>query len=323
MSKKDFFGKINMQNPPRPNSQMYYIRLKDNTSIPEYTVLDWEFTIDKRPDSFGLVEGNSPKYNFRKAFLPEEDHYWVSQDFSGQELRIVANLANEKNWIDAFLEGRDIHQATAEAIWGKENYNQDYRKAAKTLNFGLLYGMTAESLASKLGVSVDEAKEYVDGWFSGLQNIQKTMDRWSALALRNGEITNLYGRKRRMTQFISRWGKLLPKGHRRAHNFPVQSMGAEIVKLAIIKIYNDVITNPEFKDKVIFMNTIHDEVNTSICKDCLEESIAAISKSMYHSIPGKPVPILTELEIGNNMGLLWPFKQDPETLKLEPIWEEL
>ena len=123
---KDFFGKINIQNPPRPHFQLYYIRLKDETSNPEYTVLDWEFTIDKREDSFGIAEGKSPDYNFRKAFLPEEGHYWVSQDFSGQELRIVANLANEASRIRAFLEGKDIHQATAEAIWGEENFNSNY-----------------------------------------------------------------------------------------------------------------------------------------------------------------------------------------------------
>lgn len=320
---KDFFGKINIQNPPKPRPQEYYVRLKDETSNPEYTVLNWEFTVDKREDSFGIAEGSSPKFNFRKAFLPEEGHYWVSRDFAGQELRIVANLANEGNWIKAFLEGRDIHQATADAVWGDDSHKPGYRNAAKTLNFALLYGMSAESLSNKLDVSVDEAKDYTKSWFKGLSNIQKVMNRWSALALRNGEISNMYGRKRRTKQYINKFGKLTPRGHRATHNFPVQSMGAEIVKLAIIKIYNTILTNEKYKNKVLFMNTIHDEINFSIDPSCLNEAVKEIGDAMLHIMPNMPVPIITELDIGNNMGMLWKFEQDEKTLELKPIYKNI
>lgn len=320
---KDFFGKINIQNAPRAPLQLWYIRKRTLNSNPEFSVLDWEFTLDLKEDSFGTIEGTSPYLNFRKAFLPEDGHYWVSRDFSGQELRIMSNLANEKKWIDAFLHDRDIHQATAEAIWGKENFNSSRRNAAKTLNFGLLYGMSSITLADRLKVSKDEAEATIEGFFKGLPNIKKALNHWVALAERNQEITNLYGRKRRMKQYIRQNGKISTHGKNAAYNFPVQSLGAEIIKLAIIRVYNDILINEKYKDKVIFMNTIHDEINFSIDKDILKEAIYDIGIAMEHTIPGRPVPIIAGLEIGTSMGITWPFIQDLATKELIPEYKKL
>jgi len=315
---KNFSAKINIQNPPKAKPKEYYIRLKDESSDPRFTVLDWEYTFDKREDSFGTAEGKDPKLNFRRAFIPEAGHLWVSCDFAGQELKIVANLSGEKRWIDAFRHGEDIHKATAEAIWGKENYKPELRKAAKTINFAVLYGTGAKSLGESLGVTEKEAQGYIDSFFIGLPNIKKLFNRMQMLAERNGEVTNLYGRKRRLKQYINRWGKITPAGKRRSVNFPVQSMGAEIVKIALIKIYDNILTNEKYKDKVLFMSTIHDEINFSVDPKYIEEAVSEISKNMNHTIPGRPIPVETDIEIGTSMGLLWGFTQDKETLKLTP-----
>lgn len=320
---KAFFAEINIQQVPKPHPKDYYVRLADETSDPTYTVLGYEFTTDLREDSIGQIEGNDADLNFRRAFLPEKGHYWVSRDFSGQELRILANLSLEQAWVDAFLNGEDIHRATAEKIWGKENYDSDKRRAAKTLNFGLVYGVTATNLAEQLKVSQEEAQSYIDKFFEGLPNIKMTLDKFALYAQEHQEIVNFYGRKRRMSNYITQYGYITNAGKRRSYNFPVQSAGAEMTKLALIKLYHKVFNNPEYKDKAIFLNTIHDEINVSVSKEHTEEIVKIIGDLMYHEMPGKPVPIISGLEIGNSMGLAWAFKQDPKTLKLTPDMEPI
>lgn len=320
---KGFFGEVNIQQVPKPDSLNYYIRKADSSSIPEYTIEGYEFTTDVRKDSLGKTEGFSPLLNLRKAFLPEPNHYWVSRDFSGQELRILANLSNEKVWINSFLHGEDIHKATAEAVWGKDNYNKEKRSAAKTLNFGLIYGMSAWTLAEQLKVTEKEAQAYIDEFFKSLPSIQETLNRFALQAQENKEISNVYGRKRRMGNYISDYGQITNFGRRRSYNFPVQSLGAEITKLALIKLYHQLINNPKYKGDVFFLNTIHDEINISVSKDKVKEVVKIMGDCMLHNIPGRPVPIVSGLEIGNSMGLTWKFKQDPETLELTPEMEEL
>lgn len=318
MANKQFFGDINVQQVPKPTAQIYFVRKADETSSPEYTVAGYEFTIDERTDSIGKSEGFSPHLNFRKAFLPEPGHYWVSRDFSGQELRILANLSGEPAWVEAFLNGKDIHQATAETIWGKENYSKDKRKAAKTLNFGLVYGISAPALSRQLSISEKEAQTYIDGFFKSLPLIEETLNRFALESQENKEIKNIYGRKRRMANFITGYGRLSNAGRRRSYNFPIQSLGAEITKLALIKIWKLLINNPKYEGDVVFMSTIHDEINLSVAKDKLNEVADIMGKAMYHKMPGRPVPIITGLEIGYSMGLTWKFKQDPVTLELTP-----
>lgn len=320
---KSFFIELNMQNPPRPTFREWYVRKADSNSIPEYTIEGWEFTLDQKEDSIGKAEGSDPELNFRRAFLPEEGHYWVSRDFSGQELRILANLANEPVWIKTFLEGGDPHKATAIALWGEENYSKVKRKEAKAINFGLVYGKGAEGLADELGITVEEAQDYIDTFFKKLPKIKKYLDGCVRQATQNREISNIYGRKRRMHTQISSWGKLLGKGKRRSYNFPVQSMGAEVIKLALIKLYDGLISAEKYKGLVYFINTIHDEANFSIRFDVVKEVVKLAGDLMVHLMPGYPVPIITGLEIGHSMGLTWKFDQDPETLELTPVYESL
>jgi DNA polymerase I-like protein with 3'-5' exonuclease and polymerase domains len=125
-----------------------------------------------------------------------------------------------------------------------------------------------------------------------------------------------------MTNYIN-FGNLYGAGQRKSYNHPIQSMGAEITKLALIKIYNGIIANEKYKDKVYFMNTIHDEINFSVQDDLIEEIAYESGRLMLHEIPGKPVPISTGLEIGRSMGLTWKFNQDPVTKELTPEYDPL
>ena len=316
---KSFFLSLNMQNPPRPPFQMWNVRKADETSVPEYTVAGYEFTLDRRPDSLGLAEGSSPELNFRKIFLPETGHYVVSRDFSGQELRVLANLSGEQAWIDTFLTGGDIHKRTAVSIWGEENFDGRKRNMAKAINFGLAYGIGAKGLSAQIGTSEDEAQSYIDAFFKTHPAIDRYLNRQAMEAGKTKEIVNHYGRKRRMHNYINDWGTLDNAGKRRSYNTPIQSMGAEITKIALIKIYNNILNNPKYKGKVLWMSTIHDEINLSVPFELVEEISALMDECMVHIIaPGLPVPIITGLDIGHSMGLIWTFNQDPETKVLEP-----
>lgn len=320
---KGFFIGLNMQNPPRPAMQMWYVRNADKDSVFEHTVCGYEFTVDRRKDSFGIAEGYSEFLNFRMAFIPEKGHYWVSRDFSGQELRILANIAQEPTLIKTFLENGDPHKATAIALWGEENYSKEKRKAAKAINFGLIYGKTAQSFAEDFGVSTEEAQKYVDNYFDKLPNVKRFLNSCVREAAQTKMISNLYGRKRRLHRYIDQWGNLESRGKRISYNFPIQSMGAEVTKIALIKLYNNLIADERYKDKIYFRNTIHDEINTSIEFSIIEEAAKKLGDLMVHVIPNTQVPIIAGLEIGHSMGLTWKFEQNPETLKLVPVYEPL
>ena len=233
---ESYFIEMNVQNPPKPEFQWWYVRKADETSIFKHTVEGWEFTEDIRKDTLGKAEGFSPLMNFRMCFIPNPGHYWVSRDFEGQEIRILANLAMEQTWIKTILEGGDIHKETAIIVWGKENYTPKNRKAAKAINFGLVYGQSARGVADGIGCSEEEAQQHIDTYFSKLPSIKRYLDRCERQALKNQQIGNLYGRKRRLKQYMTPWGKMQHRGIRISYNFPIQSLGAEIIKLALIKI---------------------------------------------------------------------------------------
>lgn len=323
-TKRNFFIGLNMQNPPNPEPMNWYVRRADDSSVPEYTVVGWEFTPNKREDSLGVIEGANPELNFRKAFLPEEGHYMVSRDFSGQELRILANLSGEQSWIETFLHNGDIHERTAKTLWGEENYDKTKRSMAKGINFGLVYGIGPMGLADQIGTSVEEAEEYINKFFELHPNIERYLNRQAVVAEKQSDLANHYGRKRRLHNYISSFGKLMPAGVRRAYNFPIQSMGADITKLGILSVYYNIVKNPAYEGKALWMSTIHDEINLSVSRDVLHEVVYKMGEAMKHTIfKDYPVPIITGLEIGNSMGLSWKFNQDPNTLELVPAYEEL
>jgi DNA polymerase-1 len=217
------------------------------------------------------------------------------------------------------MEDGDPHEATAITLGGKENYSKEKRKAAKAINFGLIYGKSAKSFAYDLNVSEEEAQKYVDDYFNKLPNVKRFLNSCVREATQTKMISNIYGRKRRLHKYIDRWGNLEGRGKRICYNFPIQSMGAEVTKMALIKVYYGIICNKDYEGKVYFRNTIHDEINTSVDFSVIEDVVKKLGDLMTHNIPNTPVPIITGLEIGHSMGLTWKFKQDPITLKLTPI----
>lgn len=135
-TKNDYFASLNIQAQPKPHPKDWYltdkVRPNDNNNV---SLLGYNFTLEEKTDK--VIEGFNPMKNIRRAYEVSEDSYWVSVDFSGQELRVIANYSNEPNWVNAFLTGGDLHKNMAIAMWGEENYNKELRKRAKVLNFGM------------------------------------------------------------------------------------------------------------------------------------------------------------------------------------------
>jgi DNA polymerase-1 len=155
-----------------------------------------------------------------------------------------------------------------------------------------------------------------------MPNIKRFLDSCERKAAKNKEIGNIYGRKRRLKSYITPWGNITNSGARKSYNHPIQSFGAEVIKLALIRVYKKILTKEEYKGLVYFMSTIHDEINFSVDKKHVKKISYDLGKAMEHKMRGYPVVIVTDLEIGNSMGLLWKFSQDEETLELSPKYIE-
>lgn len=308
--KNDFFAQINLQSIPKPSPQMWYVHKADDmhSDSDDNIIMGYRFSMEEESDVW--IEGSSPDLNVRKAFLPDSDeYYWVSIDFSSQELRIPTNLTKEPVWLDAFLNGRDPHKSTAIALFGEENYDGDKRKKAKGLNFGLLYGMSPYSVQSRFNMdSYEEAEEFVNHFKNTLNTLFSWVDRHQKKVRKKGVAYTYFGRPRRLKYYFSHpdSGKRA-FAYRSAVNTCVQGAGSDILKIALIKLWENVFTKPEYNKDCIFLSTIHDEINFAVRKTRMKEIVPLIKKCMELEIPGWPVPMAAGLEIGNSWGHCFEF----------------
>ena len=294
-----------------------------------YRIYGWVFS-DKPwliPNEEELVvEGFNQDINIRSAFLPDDGYYWVSLDFNAEEIRIPALWSGEPAWVNAFKEGRDVHKATAVAIWGEENYNKDKRKKAKGANFGILYGMTAHNFAPRFNISLEEAQEFVDSFKKGLPRLTAWIGGMEKLGEKQGFINTMFGRPRRVKYwFDTKEWKWISFAKRTIVNSAVQGTGADILKIVMIKLFDTFYLGkkkiPQPATELIrFKNTIHDEINYQIYKD-KEHNHAIFNKILKEVIrimrvqqPDWPFPMEVGLSIGNRWGQSVDFDFDPKTL---------
>jgi len=319
----DYFIKMNMQNAPKAAVEKYYIRKADATSKPRFTVMGYEFTLNKRPDSFGTTEGPSPVNNFRNAYLAPKGHIVISRDFSGQELRIIANLSLEPTWVNTFLSGGDLHKQTAIDLYGEENYSSEKRSQVKSINFGLAYGMTEFTLAERLGLSVDEAKEQIDQYYRNYPRVHKMFEDFARDADKQRYVSNFYGRRRKFNSWRQRdqFGNLTNEGRRQSYNFPIQSLGADITITGLIKVIRGIILDDYYKQYTTWLGTVHDEINITCQEDKVLEVAKLMGDLMEHKLGNLPVPIISGLALGNSWGLIWDFEIKDNGLV--PIYDEL
>ena len=202
----------------------------------------------------------------RRAFIPSEGNLFLSADYSQIELRLVADFAGEEAMTDAFAHDRDIHAITAARIAHKplEEVTADERRKAKTANFGILYGITAFGLASRLGIPRAEAKALIDGYFDSFPQIRDYMDSSIAKARENGYVTTRLGRRRYLPDINSKNPVVRGYAERNAINAPVQGSAADVIKIAMIRIW-DRLQREGFRSKMIMQ--VHDELNFDVVPD--------------------------------------------------------
>jgi DNA polymerase I len=237
----------------------------------------------------------------RKAFIPRDsDRVLVSADYSQIELRIVAGISGDPAMCEAFKKGVDIHTATAAKVYGVEEsaVTKEQRYKAKSVNFGIIYGQGAFGLADNLGISRTEAKEIIDNYKKQFAGIQKYMDDMINFARENGYVQTLMGRKRWLRDINSSNFTVRGFAERNAINSPIQGTAADMIKLAMVKIYHE-FKKRKFKSRMILQ--VHDELVFDATKDELEDIKPIILECMRTALPlPNGVPVEAEVGVGTN-----------------------
>ncbi len=235
----------------------------------------------------------------RKAFIPDNaDCLFFSADYSQIELRIMAHLSEDPHMIDAFRSGADIHAATAAKIYGvpTDEVTSDMRRKAKTANFGIIYGISVFGLAERLNIPRSEAKELIDGYFVTYPHVKEYMDASIKVAREKGYVETLFKRKRFLPDINSRNATVRGYAERNAINAPIQGSAADIIKLAMARIYER-FEREGLRSKMILQ--VHDELNFNVYKDEEEEVRRIVLEEMEHVVELR-VPLIADCGKGAN-----------------------
>ena len=231
-------------------------------------------------------------------FIPDEGCLFVSSDYSQIELRIMAHLSGDKNMTEAFNKGQDIHAATAAKIYKipLEEVTGDMRRKAKTANFGIIYGITPFGLSERLNIPRGEAKELIDGYFATFPQVKQYMDESIAHAREQGYVETLMGRRRYLADINSRNAVVRGYAERNAINAPIQGSAADIIKIAMIRIFKR-IEKEKLHSKMILQ--VHDELNFNVFPDELEKVTAIVTEEMENACR-LTIPLKTDIGVGEN-----------------------
>ena len=234
----------------------------------------------------------------RRAFIPAEGNVFFSADYSQIELRIMAHLSQDANLIDAFMQGHDIHTATAAKIFKKElsEVTADERRKAKTANFGIIYGISAFGLAQRLDISNREAKELITNYFDTYPGVKKYMDDVVAKAANDGYVETMFARRRQLPDIASSNRTVRGLAERNAINAPIQGSAADIMKLAMAEIARR-FKQESIRSKMIMQ--VHDEVVIDTLNEELE-SVKRIVKEAMESVASLRVPLIAEVNSAEN-----------------------
>ncbi|KXB36134.1 DNA-directed DNA polymerase [Bacteroidales bacterium KA00344] len=234
----------------------------------------------------------------RKCFIPEPGCKFFSADYSQIELRIMAHLSRDENMMEAFREGFDIHRATASKIWKEamDDVTDSQRKQAKQANFGIIYGITTYGLAQRMGIENGEARQLIDDYFATFPKVKEYMEKAKEIARKRGYAETLFGRRRYLPDINSKNGTVRGFAERNAINAPIQGSEADIIKLAMIRIWK------RFKKEGIrsrMILQVHDELNFSVYPDEAEKVEKIVLEEMQGAYP-LHVPLIAEAGWGDN-----------------------
>ena len=236
----------------------------------------------------------------RKAFIPRDNnHLLLAADYSQIELRLIAELSNDQAMLDAFINGQDIHTATAAKVYNVElaSVTPDQRRNAKTVNFSIIYGAGATNLSKNLGISRLDAKDLIDQYFIQFSGLKKYMDDAVKFARDNGFVKTLLGRKRYLRDINSRNGMIRSHAERNAINTPVQGTAADMIKIAMVNIHQS-IKDADLQSRMILQ--VHDELVFDVHKSEVEILSSIVLDKMKNAIPNLKVRIELGIGIGDN-----------------------
>ncbi len=241
---------------------------------------------------------NEEGKEIRKAFIPDEGCEFFSADYSQIELRIMAHLSGDPHMIEAFQKELDIHAATAAKIYKEEisEVTREQRSKAKTANFGIIYGISVFGLAELLNVDRKEAKELIDGYFANYPHVKEYMDQSIRIAKEQGYIETIFKRKRYLPDINSHNAVVRGYAERNAINAPIQGSAADIIKVAMIQIYQRFRTEG-IKSKMILQ--VHDELNFSVLPEEKQKVQQIVIEEMERAYKMK-VPLRADCGWGQN-----------------------
>ena len=244
---------------------------------------------------------------FRKAFVAEKGYQLVSLDYSQLELRIAADLSGDPAMSGAFKRGEDIHTRTAAGIFGVEPsaVTKAMRSQAKTLNFGVLYGMGVLGFQRAVGVSRDEAKKFIDGYHKEFSTLTTYMEGLKELARKNGYVETLFGRRRPIPEINSTVPMLRAGAERMAINMPIQGTEADLLKIAMINVQKHI--DAEYGDDVRMLLQVHDELLFEI-KTSVVKKVAPEIKKIMEDAHKFNVPIVVDAKAGDNWSEMEPVE---------------
>lgn len=243
------------------------------------------------------VRGEDGK-DIRRCFIPEPGCLFFSADYSQIELRVMAHLSNDANMIEAFREGHDIHTATAAKIYKEslDSVTRDQRTKAKRANFGIIYGITMFGLAQNLDIERSEAKQLIDGYFATYPQVHEYMEQSKEMARKNGYAETFLHRRRYLPDINSHNATVRNFAERNAINAPIQGSAADIIKVAMVRIYNR-FKRENIRSKMILQ--VHDELNFSVLpeeKDLVERIVIEEMQNAY----ALRVPLIADCGWGKN-----------------------
>ena len=241
---------------------------------------------------------NDDGREIRKAFIPDDGHSFFSADYSQIELRIVANISKDEALVEAFLAGEDIHRATAAKIFHErtEVVTDDQRRKAKTANFGMIYGISAFGLSERLQIPRSEAKQLIEGYFKTFPGVRRFMDQSIEMAKEKGFVTTLFGRRRMLPDITSRNAVVRGYAERNAINAPIQGTAADIIKIAMNRIYRR-FDREGIRSKMLLQ--VHDELNFDVVPG-EEDSVSRIVKEEMEAAFSGTVPLVADCGLGAN-----------------------
>lgn len=299
--KNSYFAEYNIQSTAKARSAMYRI---EPSSGPE-SICGWKFIEDEN----GAYEGDSPMLNVRRAFIPYEGCYFVHIDYSGQELRIPANLSGDPVMIEAFLSGEDYHKKIALVLVGgdESKYNKDLRRMAKHASFGNLYGGDAKTIMDNCGCSFEVAEEIYKKWWSTHKVLRKWINQEVRKARQQGWVKTYFGRIRRLSfyyQMADR--KMQAFADRSAINTQIQGCAGDMMRIALIRLGKYLRSIKD--DKCRVLSSVHDEVNLSVPRERIHDYLPGILDCMNVTPDGWTVPMDVDFGIGHSWGEFFGFQ---------------